>query len=337
MCWVCHNSVSKFLLSRRSFLGGAAATAVAGRYYIGQAHSAEPVRIAFPTSDHYAPVFVAKEAGFFEKAGLSVEFKPFTTGVPVIEGLVSGNIDVGFIATPGMISVARNFPLTAAMGVALEGSGLVVKKGGIKKIEELADRRVALPARGSIAHMLLLRALINAKVDPSRVRIIEIGDPQGLRLSLERGEVDAVSAWEPWVSQFEQSPDLQRLAGSHDIWPNHQCDLMWVNNSFLKQKPDTVKAVMDSVLRGMRSIHKNVTASASAVSTSLKAPVEIIESSMKRQQYTHVLQKQNIEDQYKFLTELNIVKKDSIPTWDRLIDADLYSFAQKRWSEVAKT
>lgn len=332
----CHGSRSKYLLSRRGFLGGVAGTTVAGHFFSGPASAAEPVRVGFPTSDHYAPVFVAKDKGFFDKAGLAVEYKPFTTSVPIIEGLASQSMDIGFLGTPGIISVSRKFPLTGVMGIALEGSGIVVKQGGIQRFEELAGRSVALPARGSIAHLLLLRALTNANVDPTRVRIVEIGDPEGLRLGLLRGEVDAVAVWEPWVSQFEQTPELKRLALSHDIWPDHQCDLMWVNTNFLKQRPDTVKAVIDAVLRGMHAIQQDFAGATNTVSTALKVPATVEQNSMRRQQYTHTLQRQNIGDQYALLTKVGIVKENEVPAWDRLVDPGMYAYANERWDAIQK-
>ena len=330
-----HGSNTKYLLSRRSLLGGGASAIVVGRFYSGPAAAAgEPVRIGFPTSDHYAPVFVAKEKGLFEKAGLQVDMKPFTTGGPIIEGLVSQSMDIGFLGTPGLISVARNFSLTSAMGIALEGSGIVVKDGGIKNFGELAGRTVALPARGSIAHLLLLRALTNANVDPSSVRLVELADPQGLRIGLLRGEVDAVAVWEPWVSMLEETKELKRLALSHDIWPDHQCDLMWVGNTFLKQRPDTVKAVINAVLGGMNEIRRDFEHSSAAVSTTLKVPSGLEQSSMHRQQFTHVLQKQNIGEQYALLSKVGIVKSEKIPPWERLVDADMYAYASRQWEVI---
>lgn len=332
-----HSSNIKYRLSRRSLLGGAASVMVAGKYYIGPAAAAgEPVRLGFPNSDHYAPIFVAQEKGYFKQAGLQVDIKPFQTGGPVVEGLVSNSMDIGFLSTPGLISVARNFALTGTMGIALEGSGIVVKKGGIQHFEELAGRKVALPARGSIAHVLLLRALTNAKVDPSSVHLVEMGDPQGLRLGLIRGEVDAVSVWEPWVSFLEQSQELQRLALSHDIWPNHQCDVMWVGNKFLKERPDSVKAVIDAIVLGMDEIHHNFTHSSDSVAAKLKVSPELEQSSMHRQQFTHMLQKQNLNDQYALLAKVGIVKQESIPSWERLVDPHMYAYALQKGEAVGK-
>ena len=325
-------------LGRRSFLKSVlAACAAAGTTsWARPARSAENVRIGFPTSDHYAPIFVAREKRFFEKAGLNVDYKAFPTGGPVIEGLTSRSLDIGFVGTPGLLSTARGFAITGVMGMALEGSGLLTRTDGVKKVEELAGKRVGMPARGSIAHLLLLRALTNAKVDPNSVRIIEIRDADGIRVGLQRGEIDAAAIWEPWVYQLEQAQGIRKLALSSDIWPQHQCDLMWVNNSFLKERPDVVRAVVDGLLQGMQTVTREFGDSAGTVSKALGIQPSIGAASMQRQKFTHVLQRDNIRDQYRLLASLSIVKEAEIPAWERLVDQGMYEHANKRWDAMTK-
>ena len=303
----------------------------------GSAKAAETVRIGYPTSDHYAPVFLARQRQYFERAGLNVEYKAFATGGPVIEGLTSRSLDVGFMGTPGIISVARGFAMTGVMGMALEGSGLLARKDGVEKIQDLAGKRVGMPAKGSIAHLLLLRALTRANVDPGSVRIVEIRDVDGIRVGLQRGEIDAAAIWEPWVYQLEQSQGIKRLALSHDIWPSHQCDLMWVGNTFLKERPDSVKAVIDGVLQGMQYIRQNFASSADTVASALGVAKNIESHSMERQQFTHLLQQENITDQYQLLAKLSIVKESEIPAWGRLVNEPMYEYAKTKWRAVANT
>src|SRR4029079_1495446 len=127
------------------------------------------------------------------------------------------------------------------------------------------------------------------------------------------------------------------LALSSDIWPNHQCDLMWVNNTFLKERPDVVRAVMDSLLQGMKYVTQDFPDSAATVSKALGVQTNIGENSMKRQKFTHVLQRDNIADQYKLLSSLSIIKEAEIPGWDKLVDQGMYAYAGKRWESLAKT
>jgi len=326
-------------LGRRQFLRTVLATGAAAQTlsWSKSARAAETVRIGYPTSDHYAPVFVARQRKFFESAGLNVEYKAFATGGPVIEGLTSKSLDIGFMGTPGIISVARGFAMTAVMGMALEGSGLLTRQDGVQSIAQLAGKRVGMPAKGSIAHLLLLRALTNANIDPNSVRIIEIRDADGIRVGLQRGEIDAAAIWEPWVYQLEQAQGIKRLALSHDVWPSHQCDLMWVGTSFLKERPEIVKVVIDGVLQGMHYVGQNFPQSSDTVADALGVAKNIESHSMERQTFTHVLQRDNIGDQYQLLAKLNIVKESEIPAWGRLVNEPMYDYAKAKWQSVAKS
>jgi NitT/TauT family transport system substrate-binding protein len=280
---------------------------------------------------------VARAKQWFEEVGVQPEMKILVAGAPLVEGLVSKNLDMGWMGTPGMIAVARGFPLRSVMGIALEGSGVLAAKREIRKIEDLRGRIVGLPVKGSIAHILLWKALKNANVEISSVRIVEIPDPLGIKISLQRGEIDAVAIWEPWATQLELDKVGRILGLSRDIWPNHQCDFMWISSAFLEQHPEQVKKAIDAVLRGMQFIARDFGDAAAVVSQALKVPIEVERVAMRRQVFTPVLQRDNIRDQYEFMVEVGLLKREALPPWERLVDVAVYDYALKRWDEIRKS
>src|SRR5262249_51132923 len=310
-------------LGRRAFLertAGGLGFAATGALAMPRRASAQArIRMGFITSDHYSPCYVARDKRWFEEAGIQPDGKSLVAGAPLVEGLASKNLDMGWMGTPGMIAVARGFAVKSVMGVALEGSGVLAARPEIKRIEDLKGKTVGVPVKGSIAHILIWKALKNAKVELTTVRIVEIPDPQGLKISLQRGEIDAISIWEPWATQLELEKVGHVLGLSRKIWPQHQCDFMWVSSAFLEQHPDQVKKSIDAVLRGMHFIGRDFEGSATLVSQALKVPVEVERVAMQRQVFTPILQRENIRDQYEFMTEVGILKGDPRPPLDRLV------------------
>lgn len=332
---------SRKTLSRREFMrraGGALGAATAASV-LGQPHHASAqsrVRMGLITSDHYSPCYVARDKHWFEEVGIQPETKILVAGGPLVEGLVSKNLDLGWMGPPGLIASARGFPLKSVVGIALEGSGVLAAKPEIRKIEDLRGKIVGTPVKGSIAHILLWKALKNANVELSSVRILEVPDPQGLKISLQRGEIDAVTIWEPWATQLELEKVGRILGLSRDIWPNHQCDYMWVSTAFLEQNPEVVQKAIDAVLRGMHFIARDFEGAATLVSQALKVPVEVERVAMRRQVFTPILQRENIKDQYEFMVEVGMLKREQVPAWDRLVDPGMYSYALKRWDEIRR-
>jgi hypothetical protein len=97
-----------------------------------------------------------------------------------------------------------------------------------------------------------------------------------------------------------------------------------------------VKTVIDVILKGMRTIEQDPKGAAEILARTLKVPLEIEPQSMGRQKFSHVLQQQNIADQYALLAKVGILKPDDIPSWDRLVDAEMYAYANQRWEAMKK-
>ncbi|MGH9651548.1 MAG: ABC transporter substrate-binding protein, partial [Terriglobales bacterium] len=140
----------------------------------------------------------------------------------------------------------------------------------------------------------------------------------------------------PWATQLELEKVGRLIGLSRDIWPNHQCDFMWVTTAFLEQHPELVKKGIDAVLRGMQFIGRDFQGAATLVSQALKVPVEVERVAMQRQVFTPVLQRDNIRDQQEFMVEVGMLKREQLPAWERLVDVAMYDYALKRWDEIRK-
>jgi len=68
--------------------------------------AAEQVRIGVLKLSSAAPLFLAKDRGYFEQEGIDADLKFFDAAVPIAVATVSGDIDVGFTG-PSIILRAR--------------------------------------------------------------------------------------------------------------------------------------------------------------------------------------------------------------------------------------
>src|SRR5262245_33077153 len=92
-------------LSRRQFmartggtLGAVATGALAGpRRASAQTPAQTRIRMGFITSDHYSPCYVAREKHWFEEGGIQPDSKSLVAGAPLVEGLASKNLDMGWM------------------------------------------------------------------------------------------------------------------------------------------------------------------------------------------------------------------------------------------------
>jgi len=161
------------------------------------------VTIGYPVLRIALPIFVAKEKGFFDKQGLNVELKRYDTAQPMMDALVSGNLDVGgYCALPITFgAMGRSKTQLVFLTAMMEDdqhpiSMLIVKKdSGIKTIKELAGKRIGiLPTRAY--EVWLQKVLSTNGVDPTTVIIQQIAAPQQAD-ALGSGSVQALFTNDP--------------------------------------------------------------------------------------------------------------------------------------------
>lgn len=293
----------------------------------------KPLRIGVIPSDHYAALYVALEKKLFEGAGFTPEVRNFPGGPPMLEGFVAGQLDIGYVGPPGRIAVARGLPVRVVTGIAREGSS-VIARPEIKRLADLVGKRVAVPVRGTIAHILLLVALDRARIDVKDVTIIEIRDPDGLRLALERGDVQAVSVWEPWAAQLELSRAGHMLAEGGRVWPGYQCDSLIVSNAYLAAKGDLVRTIIGVHVRATKLVVDQPAEAVAIVARALKTTPEVERVAIARNVFTPVLNADTIAEEFALYRRLQLLKSEDVATFERLVDKEVYAHSIDQWRAV---
>ena len=148
---------------------------------IVQAQAAETLRIGY---QKYGTLVLLKAKGTLEKRladqGVQVQWTEFPGGPQLLEGLNVGSIDFGVTGeTPPVFAQAAGADL---LYVAYEPPAptseaiLVPKDSPIKSVAELKGKKVVLN-KGSNVHYLLVRALEDAGLNYTDVRVISAGRP----------------------------------------------------------------------------------------------------------------------------------------------------------------
>lgn len=160
-----------------------------------------------PIAD-YAPLYVGVEQGFFEDHGLSVEFASGRVGTETITSVLSGTNEFAGVAVPPLL-VAQSRGLAVSLltpaGVAPgpdDASGarlLATAASGIDSVDDLAGKTIAVNALQAQAELQARLAIESGGGDPESVQFVEVPFPE-MPSALERGDVDAITAVEPFLS-----------------------------------------------------------------------------------------------------------------------------------------
>lgn len=149
-----------------------------------------------------APFYVAQNMGFWEKEGLTVEDKYFTSGRLALDALLAGGADLITVAETPIVFAAfsgQNVGIVATISSATNDLKVLARRDkGIERPEDLRGKRIGMlfGATSEYYANLFLQAYGISFNDIQRVNL----NPADMPLALVKGDIDAYVIWEPFVN-----------------------------------------------------------------------------------------------------------------------------------------
>ena len=210
----------------------------------------------------FAPVFVAKEKGYYAAEGLDVTLEPLPGGADMIVLTASGSFDVG-IAGAGPAfwnAMAQDLPLTVIAPGHAEGVPVATPlmiptaactSGAISSGADLRGKKVSVNARGATEYWLS-QALATGGLTLDDVDLQTLAFPDAV-VALASGAVDAAMIGEPLATKAELDGIAVRLATDFAV-QDVQPTLIFANDAFARQNPDAVTGLVTAYLKACRDL-----------------------------------------------------------------------------------
>ena len=148
-----------------------------------------------------APMWIAKEAGFFKKNGLDVKLVFIASGPVGTASVLGGEADVGII---GGFAPLRAM-VGGAKGLVIIGqsknriTSKIVGKKEITSVQDLKGKRLGIDRIGSNPDMFAQAALSRFQIDTFKdLQYVQLGDIGKALAALKAGAVDAAIAGAPY-------------------------------------------------------------------------------------------------------------------------------------------
>ncbi|MGG0656166.1 aliphatic sulfonate ABC transporter substrate-binding protein [Rummeliibacillus pycnus] len=234
---------------------------------------------------------ILKESGFLDKAlkeeGYKVEWREFSHGGTLLEGLFTGNIDFGHAADgSGINAQAGNKPFVyvGADKPNPEGIGLLVHKdSGIQDIQALKGKKIGV-LKGGNHHYLAMLAIEDAGLKLDDVEWVYLQDASQLRTAFETKKIDALGTYDPFFASAEIDLDTINLTEGKDYnYPNRT--FYYANEDFNKKHPELVKIILDSIAKSDNWANKNKPEVVKLVAKSLGIDEKVIARATERRTY----------------------------------------------------
>ncbi len=220
---------------------------------LGTAHAQkapDTVRIGYQKSSTL--ITVLKTRATLEQKlgvlGVKVTWHEFASGLPLLEALNVGAVDVSadVADTVPIFAQAAGAQLTfiAQEAPSPTAQAIVVKADSpIKSVADLRGKRIGF-AKAAGAHYLLIAALEKAGLSLKDVQQAYLAPADG-RAAFERNSIDAWVIWDPFLSAVERQSKVRVLADGTDLASYQRYYL--ASTPFAKARPDVIKTIVDSL------------------------------------------------------------------------------------------
>lgn len=210
---------------------------------------------------------IADKLGYFKEEGLNVTSQLIESG-PDIGPMVAGGSAPVSIQTNFMdiILKSTDIPVKIIAPLAqIAGTQAVVgsSKLELKSAKDLEGKTIGIPS-GADVTIAINNMAKELGVDASKIKYVNLA-PSDAVVALEKGDIDALAAWEPFITKAIQGGGKFLFSGTKSELPDKQGDVNWmsvhttiqVSDDFLKKNPNTLKAVLRALKKATDYINDN--------------------------------------------------------------------------------
>ena len=239
--------------------------------------AAERIRIGYSSiSGAYIGIWVAHDAGLFQKEGLDDQVILIPSGSQLAQVVVAGEVEIGSLNG------------SSAMAAALKGADMkiignsvnkmifsIYARPEIKNVEQLKGKKIGISRYGSSTDISARYALRKFNIDPQKdVTILQMGAMSSIMAGLQNGAIDAGLVSPP--TQFA----VDKM-GFREIVDITDMDLAFPNPSLvaqgeiIKKKPELISRFMRAYVRGIQRarIDRELTKKSIAKYSKIEDPV----------------------------------------------------------------
>jgi NitT/TauT family transport system substrate-binding protein len=204
-----------------------------------------------PAGSWMIPV-IAKEAKYFEREGLSLEYVRVGGSTRIVAALLGGSAQIIHAGEPAIIpAVQRGADAVVIAAISHAVQHRLMGRPEIKDVKDLKGKPVGITTFGSTSDYVLRYALQKYGLDPNKdVSIIQTGgQPEGL-LAMSAGKIYAQRMGFPFHLKAQQM-GMRELVDFSTLGLEENVGAMITTRSFIAQKRATVLRYVRAYIRGM--------------------------------------------------------------------------------------
>jgi NitT/TauT family transport system substrate-binding protein len=225
------------------------------------AHAAPPkpllerpaIKIGLPVeATTYLPIYLAESKGFFKEEGLDVKLFTFKGDAGAIQALAGNSVDINVASLTGLITaISADQPFIAFWG-GFNQADFDWYSPKMKSLKEAKGKKFGITQYGALTDILTRSVLKKAGLNPEKdVQILQVGGSPSALAAMAAGRLDAAILSAPAKYVAQEKGMIHLLSERKHVTPDWPKHVVYSNKAFLKDNPETVKAFLRAMVRGL--------------------------------------------------------------------------------------
>ena len=207
------------------------------------------------TSGPHAVLWLAREAGLFEKNGLRTDVAYIRSGSTMGQALVAGEIQLAQMGGPAALAAGvAGFDVTM-VAVALNTTPIVIM-GKVAKMEELKGKAIGVTRYGSNTDISARFAIRKAGLQPEKdVALVQLEDYAGIMGGIQSGRIAAGALADPFTDHAKKL-GYKEIADIAALGLEFPFVGIVTKKTFIKEQPDLVQRFVRAYTESI-ALYKN--------------------------------------------------------------------------------
>jgi ABC-type nitrate/sulfonate/bicarbonate transport system substrate-binding protein len=222
--------------------------------------------------------------------------------------------------------IEENIPVVAVSGNINKAYGLLVRKGiDVKSWKDLEGKKVAAASNSIVEHHVIVSAKEHG-ADVGKINMIKMLPGPAALIALQRGDIDAISSWEPWLAQgvAKDFGYVPLEMADNSIGPIN--GLTQVNRDWLAKNRELATRFVRCQVEAMEYLTSKPDEFARMAPRWVSVDAQTVQYAMKNFRYDANMYQKNAETYVTLLHQLGLSKTN---TADRIGTAFDYSILQE--------
>lgn len=205
-------------------------------------------------------LFIAAAEGYFRAEGIDLGMTAYDSDQAVAEALAAGTTDFGLAGfTPAAFNFAGKGVIKAIAAQTrekrfYEGAELVASNvgyaRGLRKFEDLANKKIALDALGSVSHYQLEQIARVKQIDLGRIEVKPLQTLNAIARAVGTGQVDAAILPAPYAREL-MAANQAKLVGWYSEIDEQQMGALFVSTKMIRTRREVVEKFVRAYRRGV--------------------------------------------------------------------------------------